>query len=446
MQHFHQNNLAPVLDNNLPPLIGQQHFDVIVAGAGTAGVASAITAARAGHSALLVARRPVLGGNSGDLLVHSMSGFYLTSPDVIPLPANGGFSMEFARRLIERGGGCGPVRAGRQDILLRKPVDFSDLCADLCAREKNLTLVLDSDIEDVTAAEGRIESIEIAGHEGALCGSVFIDATRDAELSFLAGAEMAVDLPPRCGRTAFIFEISDVPLGFIDQQGRLALSSKIVEGIQSGLLNPQLAFAVMHLAPLPNTPPLPINFDSEGDHYSALNPESLIRIQILGGNLALELQAYLRSAVEGFNKCRISVVPALPPPRVSRRVAGRYCLTVEDIAKGARFSDAVCCSSWSSEVGESPRNAAPEFRASAADIPLRSLIAKDFSNLLMAGRCISTEHGVQGALRVVGTCFATGQAAGLAASIMVRSENKTILPGGEDSVASGIHAEVLKEF
>jgi hypothetical protein len=64
----------------------------------------------------------------------------------------------------------------------------------------------------------------------------------------------------------------------------------------------------------------------------------------------------------------------------------------------------------------------------------------------MAGRCISTEHGVQGAMRVVGTCFATGQAAGLAASIMARSENKTIPPGDEDSVASGIHAEVLKEF
>ncbi len=443
---LHQNNLTLALENALPPLPGNQHFDAIVVGAGTAGVASAITLARAGHRALLVARRPILGGNSGDLLVHSMSGFYRTSPDVIPRPANGGFSMEFAQRLIKRGGGCGPVRAGRQDILLRKPADFSDLCVDLCSRETNLTLALDSDIEEVTVVDGQIESIEIAGHEGALGGSVFIDATRDAELAFLAGAEMAPDLPPRCGRTAFIFEIGDVPVGFADQRGRLALSSKVVEGIHSGLLNPQLAFAVMHLAPLPNTPPLPINFDSEGDHYSALNPESLTLIQILGGNLALELQAYLRSVVEGFGKCRVSMVPAMPPPRVSRRVAGRYCLTVDDIAKGVRFSDAVCYSSWSSGAGESTRNVASEFRGGPADIPLRSLIAKDFSNLLMAGRCISTEYGVQGAMRVVGTCFATGQAAGLAASVMVLSEQKTILPGAEDSVAPHIYAQVLKEI
>ena len=64
----------------------------------------------------------------------------------------------------------------------------------------------------------------------------------------------------------------------------------------------------------------------------------------------------------------------------------------------------------------------------------------------MAGRCISTEYGVQGAMRVVGTCFATGQAAGLAASVMVLSEQKTILPGQEDSVAPSIYAQVLKEI
>ena len=445
MRHFHQNNLTPALDTP-HTRTGNQRFDLIVAGAGAAGVAAAITASRAGHRTLLVARSPVLGGNSGNLLVHSMSGFYRTSPDVIPRPANGGFALEFARRFIEFGGGSGPVRAGRQDILLRKPMDFSDFCANLCRREQNLTVILDSDIEAVTASEGQIDSIEIAGHEGILSASIFIDATRDAELAFLAGADVASDTHPRCGRTAFLFEIGEVPLEFSDQEGRLALSSKIVEGFQSGLLNPLLAFAVMHLAPLPDTPPLPIDFDSEGDHYSALNPENLIRIQILGENLVLELQSFLRLAVKGFDKCRVCIVPALPPPRVSHRVVGRYCLTVDDIATGAHFSDAVCCSSWPAGVGELGGNVAPDFSGRPADIPLRSLIAKDFSNLLMAGRCISTEYGAQGALRVVGTCFATGQAAGLAASAMARSDNKSIPSGGEDSVASGIYAEVLKEF
>jgi phytoene dehydrogenase-like protein len=107
MLHFHQNNLTPALDTRYP-LSGNQQFDLIVAGAGTAGLAAAITAARSGHRTLLIARRSVLGGNSGDLLVHSMSGFFRTSPDVIPLPANRGFAMEFARRLRN-----GPFRTTR---------------------------------------------------------------------------------------------------------------------------------------------------------------------------------------------------------------------------------------------------------------------------------------------------------------------------------------------
>jgi hypothetical protein len=445
MLQFHQNNLTPALDTRYP-FSGNQQFDLIVAGAGTAGVAAAITAARSGHRTLLVTRRSVLGGNSGDLLVHSMSGFYRTSPDVIPLPANGGFALEFARRFIEYGGGCGPVRAGQQDIFLRKPTDFSNFCVHLCKREKNLTFILDSHIEGVTASEGRIDSIEIAGHQGILSASIFIDATRDAELAFLAGADMVPDTRLGCGRTAFLFEIGEVPFEFSDNEGRLAFSSKVVEGIRSGLLNPLLAFAVMHLAPLPGTPPMLIDFDSEGDHYSTLNPENLIRVQILGENLALELQSYLRLELEGFDKCRVRIVPALSPPRVSRRVVGRYCLTVDDIATGARFSDAVCLSSWPAGVCGVGGNLAPEFSGRPGDIPLRSLIAKDFSNLLMAGRCMSTEYGVQGALRVAGTCFAVGQAAGLAASAMVLSDGKSIPCGGEDSVASGIYAEVLKEF
>jgi hypothetical protein len=325
-------------------------------------------------------------------------------------------------------------------------MDFSNLCMDLCKRQQNLTFILDSDIEGVTVSEGRIDAIEIAGHQGILSASIFIDATRDADLAFLAGADMVPDARLRCSRTAFLFEIGEVPFEFADNEGRLALSSKVVEGIRSGLLNPLLAFAVMHLASLPDSSSMSIDFDSEGDHYSALNPENLIRIQILGENLALELQSYLRLEVEGFDKCRVRIVPALSPPRVSRRVVGRYCLTVDDIATGARFSDAVCFSSWPAGVGESGGNVAPEFSGLPADIPLRSLIAKEFSNLLMAGRCISSEYGVQGALRVAGTCFATGQAAGLAASAMVLSDDKSIPCGGEDSVASGIYAEVLKEF
>ena len=52
------------------------------------------------------------------------------------------------------------------------------------------------------------------------------------------------------------------------------------------------------------------------------------------------------------------------------------------------------------------------------DVPYRSLYSAKVENLLTAGRCISTTHEAQAAVRIMPTCIATGQAAGTAAAMM----------------------------
>jgi hypothetical protein len=73
-------------------------------------------------------------------------------------------------------------------------------------------------------------------------------------------------------------------------------------------------------------------------------------------------------------------------------------------------------------------------------IPLRALISKKIGNLLMAGRCISSAYVAQGALRVIGTSFATGQAAGLAAVETARTEGRSISENQESEVAAKIRS------
>ena len=58
-------------------------------------------------------------------------------------------------------------------------------------------------------------------------------------------------------------------------------------------------------------------------------------------------------------------------------------------------------------------------------IPLRSLIARDGKNLLMAGRCLSAEQMAQSSARVAPTGAMMGQAAGIAAALAVEKK-KTI--------------------
>jgi len=42
-------------------------------------------------------------------------------------------------------------------------------------------------------------------------------------------------------------------------------------------------------------------------------------------------------------------------------------------------------------------------------------VARDVENLFVAGRCLSASHEALGSARVIGTCLATGEAAGMAA-------------------------------
>ena len=54
------------------------------------------------------------------------------------------------------------------------------------------------------------------------------------------------------------------------------------------------------------------------------------------------------------------------------------------------------------------------------DTELMEAIAKEFKNLLVAGRCISATHLALASVRVVGPAMATGEAAGKAAALSVK--------------------------
>lgn len=422
------------------------HFDAIVAGAGSAGVAAAVSCAREGLRTLLVERDGAPGGNIAGSLVHSICGLYLISPDAIPRPANGGFAMEFADRLRELGAATGPVRMDRLDVLLQEPAAFSELCLDMCRREKNLELACNTDLLEVGGSESHIDWVRTSAHAEPVSASVFIDATGDAHLSLLAGATCETSPGGMHQRPAYIFSIVDVAADALDDEPGLDFSRKVVNGIRNGDLDPRLAAAVMRPSIVPGRVRVTIDLDAEGDHYSPLNPECLTRLQILGKKLAFELENYLRSSLAGFEKCRIATLPARIGARESRRVSGRYQLTGADIVSGAEFRDAVCRSAWPIELREAAD--APRMRFPSedrpCDVPLRSLLSGEIENLLMAGRCISSTHEAQAALRVIGTSMAIGQAAGLAAVQVAGSAERRIEPGGEAAAAAPIRAKTSK--
>ena len=125
---------------------------------------------------------------------------------------------------------------------------------------------------------------------------------------------------------------------------------------------------------------------------------------------------FLRATREGFAAARVADWPSRVGVRETRRVLGRVVLEREDVLAGRRRDDEVALSSWPIELWEDHRRARFEHPAAACSIPLGALVSRSHPGLGMAGRCLSASHEAHGALRVIGTALATGEAIGVAAA------------------------------
>src|SRR5690606_36398277 len=118
--------------------------------------------------------------------------------------------------------------------------------------------------------------------------------------------------------------------------------------------------------------------------------------------------------------------------RETRRVTGDYVLTMEDYMHRRSFEDEICRNSYYIDVHKKVEETAKTFEqvrervekntfrygpGESHGIPYRCLTPQGLKNVLVAGRCISTEQIVQGSVRVMPTCLAMGEGAGVAAAL-----------------------------
>ena len=101
--------------------------------------------------------------------------------------------------------------------------------------------------------------------------------------------------------------------------------------------------------------------------------------------------------------------------RESRRIVGRHRLTRAEVLGGRRSADGIARAAWPIELWrEGTAGASYEYLADGDwyDVPIGCLRATATRTSLAAGRCISGDSDALGSARVIGTCLATGVAAG----------------------------------
>lgn len=394
-----------------------RRFDVAVIGGGSAGLAAAVTAARCGARTILIERYGFLGGMGTASLVHSFCGLYLLREEPGAVIANPGICPEIEERMIAATG-VGPQRRGRVDVLPQHPVEFVRIADDLVAAESLLETALHTEVVGISDRDG-IWEILVSSRSGphVIEAARLIDASGDAIAAPFIGVDSAMEVALHLQRPAYIFGVRCE--GAAAHEFPLRTSGLLVEGMRAG----EVSADALGLSFRPSGRPgelfgtLDLTGGAGPQDYDPLDPDCLGKLESLGRRVASEAVRWLCHRDEAWKGAYINQWPVRAGIRESRRWVGDYVLTGEDLLNGARFEDEVALATWPMEFRESAKGPRLRFPMEnrPAGIPLRCLKPKGTERLFVAGRCISADHDAQASIRVMGTCFATGEAAGRAA-------------------------------
>ncbi|HEY5011978.1 MAG TPA: FAD-dependent oxidoreductase [Acidimicrobiia bacterium] len=371
------------------PVIGRP--DVLVVGAGSAGVAAAVAAARGGADTWLIERSAAIGG----LATVGLINLLLTLDDGAGHQVVAGLCQEFVDRLAALGRARFPPREqwGSEDAELvagwrgwglvwgapesvRYSVAFDpDAFVDVALstlRSAGVRLRLHTWFAGVGLADGAVTAVLVESKKGreAILPRVVIDTSGDGDVFVAAGAEFEqVSIPPHLWFR--VGGVDGAPAGFA------------FETVDAGRV----------LVP----------WGPHEERVDACDPDDMTRAELACREGAAAAFANLKASDPRFAGAWLDDYARMLGITESRRLVGDHVLAKED--GDVQFADTVARTGhWTK------RNVVYE-------IPYRCLTTAAATNLLVAGRCISATRYVHQATKEIPAAMATGEAAGTAAAI-----------------------------
>lgn len=370
------------------PVLAQ--VDVLVAGGGPAGFAAALSAARAGAAVLLAERYGYLGGMMTGARVVAILGMGDGSRTGAKA---GGVLTDLRERLASFDGV--PKSSADGDYWI-DPELFKWQAVEMLV-EAGARVLTHAVASDPVLEDGAVRGAYIETKQGrvAIRARVTVDATADGDLAFRAGCE--------CDN-----QTHDVTLGFrlsgVDSERVTAFSAE----------NPDAATQVLNAAKALNNGRLP----GQGWQMKGVDVTDPVALTEAENRFRRDCYAallYLRQHMPGYEQARVAETWPQIGVRQSRRVRGVLTLTDANLRESRHFPDGIA-RLGSYLLGYELYGV----RGLHYDIPYRCLLPKDMDGLLTAGRCISSDYLAMNSLRLIVPCFATGQAAGVAAALAVR--------------------------
>jgi len=392
---------------------------VIVCGAGPAGIAAALAAARLGATVQLIESAGCLGG----IWTAGLLCWVLDTKD------KPGILQEILSQLRQRRAGYVnvPGASFAYDAEVMKLL-LEELCL-----EAGVKIQLHTQVVSALTDENKRMSLAVTESKSgrqAWRGKVFIDATGDGDLAARAGCGFDLGRPqdgvtqPMSMMAILTGAEHERIKEFVRDRERRASTPKkrLLAELQKAGVEPSYG-----------QPTLFRIYDNlfclAANHEYGYVPTDAAQITKATFHARAEIHKLvnaLRSLGGVWENLRVVATNEHIGVREGRRIHGLYTVSTDDLVSGARHEDGVCRVHFNVDVHSPKREEGTAtggvgVRAKPYDIPLRALIARDVKGLLLAGRCISGDFIAHSSYRVTGDAVAMGQAAGVAAALAVQN-------------------------
>lgn len=436
-----------IVPQNLAKIPVRAEYDLIVAGGGVAGISAAIAAGREGVKTLLIERNGFLGGTATAAAMAILGAPYSHAH---------GIYREICDRLIEAGGG-----SLAKTCVVFDPEVFKWVVLEML-NEAGVTVMPYTVVVDAILDENRtVKGLVICNKQGqeAILSKVTIDCTGDADVAYYSGAQyqMGREKDEKMRPLTLIFRIGNVDFeklkayadkhpekfsnqpdknlfdlennairlfGFFEELERARSKGEITGDIhylrfEGGNVKAKTLFL--------NT--------TRVYHKDGTNAEHLFQSDVEARKQIDELLAFLRKYVPGCEDCVLLDTANNLGVRETRRIIGEFIFDEEHVASKTLFPDRIAVNYQYGLVG-APMHSPDGGEGSMKDsrerggvkaflhgysLPYRILIPKGINSLLVAGRCLSVTHLGDHWTRPMPTCMITGQAAGVAAALAIKT-------------------------
>ncbi len=400
----------------------KQRYDVVVVGAGAAGIAAAMTSARSGQSTLLIEAGKFPGGTVVKGAITTLCGLYTSTGPAAPRLIYTGFPAEFAWDLMKMDRVGSPLRMGKLYVLPFRPESFQALAMDLLGRQQGLQAVFAAGLIGVDQAHSRIESLRIRlrGRVEAVEVGAVIDCSGNAAAARLAGHAL-LEADDFSQAPAVLIPVRNVTGGLGPAARRIQILLALQRAVTAGRL-PKAAGAVVFMPTLvQDAVVLKLNLGLGADRRET----SPLRLAEQAEELARALLAFLQKHVAEFAHCRTENKRFPLLHRSSARIVGKEMLKGADILQPGPCLDPASQGCWPIEKWdqEGRQSLRHPPAGTCYSIPKGALQARDVDNLFMAGKCLSADDDAVASARVIGCCLATGEAAGRLASDFLSSNS-----------------------